>query len=197
MPRNVLNITLQKQRSGNWCYAAIIEAVNFFKLAPLSQENIAASFGKNSEGMQDPYDKLVERNLIDTTIGNGGTKRPGPPSWTDLTESIDNGRPLISKVGKHYILLIGYEGTSARDPARKYIFLDPLVGSAGGQKEITYEELTRNGFLTDYLHTGKPAYEPYAGTLFTKPPGPAGGKRKTLKRKMHKRKTLKRKAMKK
>jgi hypothetical protein len=30
--------------------------------------------------------------------------------WSELTKNIDNGRPIVGYVGKHYILLIGYNG---------------------------------------------------------------------------------------
>lgn len=181
MPREILNIQLEPQCSDNWCYAAVIQAVNnYYGLPPISQKNIAARFS-NSEAMQDPYNTLVSMNFINNSKVKYGVKM-GIPSWDDVVQSINNRKPLISKVGKHYIILIGYDGNSRTNKNRKYIFLDPLIGSYGVPIEITYETLKISGFPTDYLHTGKLSYEPYIGTLFTKPPTPKGGKRKTLKR---------------
>jgi hypothetical protein len=185
MPREILDIELEPQCSDNWCYAAVIQAVNtYYGLAPISQKNIASTF-LNSEAMQDPYNTLILMNLINNSKIRYGVKM-GIPSWDDVVQSINNKKPLISKVGKHYILLIGYDGSSRTNKNRKYIFLDPLFGSYEAPIEITYETLKFSGFPTDYLHTGTLTYEPYIGTLFTKPPATKGGKRKTIKKKIYK-----------
>ncbi len=182
MPSKILDIELKKQCSDNWCYAAIVEAVNkYYGLSSITQYNIAHTF-PNFEEMQDPYEILVNRNLINISKGSYGVKKD-IPSWTELVDNIDNNRPIISKVGKHYILLIGYDGKSSRDPKRSYIFVDPLFGSLNAHVIVTYDTLKYNGFPTDYLHTGTLSYEPYIGSLFTKPPLIKGGNRKYRKTK--------------
>lgn len=170
MPREILSIELEPQYSDNWCYAAVVQAVSkYYGLAPISQKHIASRFS-NSEDMQDPYNTLVSMNLINNSKAKYGVKM-GIPSWDDLVQNINSKKHLISKVGKHYVLLIGYDGSSKTDKNRKYIFIDPLFGSYD-PIEITYETLKFSGFPTDYLHTGTLTYEPYIGTIFTKHPSP-------------------------
>ena len=192
MPSKILDIELKTQCSDNWCYAAVIEAINkFYKLPELSQKSIAHTF-PDPQGMQDPYNILNSLNVINKSQGAFGVKK-GIPSWIELVNNINNNRPIISKVGKHYILLIGYDGNSSRDPQRKYIFLDPLLGSENGIIYVTYETLKDNGFSTNYMYTGKASYENYIGSLFTKPNNITGGTRtktriRTRTRKIHKNK---------
>ncbi len=192
MPEKILNIHLEKQESDNWCYAAIIKAINdYYKLPTVSQNNIASTFNKKYE-MQNPYQLLVSLNLIDKSQGTlkDGVKF-GMPSWNDVVNNINNDRPIVSMVGQHYILLIGYSGKNNRDSERKYIFLDPLVGSEKGNIYVTYDTLLRKGFSTNYEHKGELRDEHYVGSLFTKPPINTGGKRKTYKNKKFRTKTKK------
>jgi hypothetical protein len=61
--------------------------------------------------------------------------------WNDLVAEIDADRPVLAKVGFHYILLVGYKGRSNRDPNRRYLIRDPDQNTPVGPEEKTADEL--------------------------------------------------------
>lgn len=141
MPFVEIDISMDFQRRSHYCYAAVVQAViRYYTGQDISQKEIAASLGK---GYQDPADFLAPLNLIRaksaTQIGYAGI-----PSWSTVVAEVNAGRPIIVYVGGcHYVLLIGYEGKSARDPQRLYIFLDPLFPVP---QAVSYSVLKEHGY---------------------------------------------------
>jgi hypothetical protein len=169
MPRNIIPIIVKKQESDNWCYASVIQAlVRYYSNTNITQNTIASTYNCRY-GMQDPVEYLSYHGYIIPTNKNNllyGYK--GIVPWNILINEINSGRPIISYVGKHYVLLVGYDGKSSRDTNRKYIFIDPLIPSE--LIEVPYDTLKYSGFLTNYEHTGIPSFESVKGYYLTQQP---------------------------
>ena len=170
----IVNIKLDKQIHEYACYSAVAEAVLAYYKIPMTQKAICATYPKNAKGknaMQDPIRVLQEKHVFNGEVVHA-------PSLDDIRTEIDQGRPIICKVDRHYIVLVGYDNHS------NVYLKDPIEGD--DLKIVAYSIFERRGFLTQYATPEHPAgvkdYYKVAGCYLTKPPhielGKGGGRRR-------------------
>ncbi len=169
MPNKTITMKMKQQEGPNWCYSSVIQAiVRYYNKIPtntrLNQRNIATLVAENRciNGMQDPYYFLNRRGYIAGIYKKSLT-------WKVITEEIDKGHPIILLVGKHYIILNGYNGSSSHDRYRELYFLDPLKPE-GTTVTVKGTDFSNYGFPTDYKHTGLESYEIQQGYILTQSP---------------------------
>jgi hypothetical protein len=169
MPNKIITMKMKQQEKPNWCYSSVIQAIiRYYNKIPnntrLNQRNIASIVAHNGciNGMQDPYAFLDGRGYIAGIFRKSLT-------WNVITQQIDAGHPIILLVGKHYIILNGYSGSSSHDRYRELYFLDPLKPE-GKIVTVKGTDFNHYGFPTDYKHTGLDSYEIQHGYILTQSP---------------------------
>lgn len=141
-----LGISAPAQAQTNWCWAACCSVI-----VGQLQQDLATQFvgGKN-----DTFDAL---NVLTTYGKHGGTYAKKIP-WDTLVTEIDNDRPVVLLFGPsknaHYVLMVGYDGSSNRDKNRKYILSDPQQ-KGGAHQALSPDEFEnyRGNFLGYYTTT--------------------------------------------
>lgn len=115
-----LNYACNVQAGNNLCWAAVTEAVTGISQAALMQ-----TYTGGQDIINDPKQALNDNGMY-------AGEKAGKISWDIIVAEINANHPLILLIGPkanaHYILLIGYNGTSKNDPNRTYTVSDPLNG---------------------------------------------------------------------
>ena len=176
MPRVVLEIHLEKQEKSNYCYAAVIQAIQRYYGITKTQTNIVQTYYGEKEcqnEMQDPFTYLEKHGY-----SKGSEKFNRTSLVWDIAKEIDAGFPVIVKIGiseaeGHFVLLVGYDGKNKTDKERKFIFKDPLADNPNNLIEVPmYSEHSPLGFPTNYDGKGF-RYESFYGVIYTQRPAAA------------------------
>jgi PhoPQ-activated pathogenicity-related protein len=115
-----LNITCNVQIGANLCWAAVTEAVT-----GVSQAQLMQTYTGGKDVVNDPKQALQDNNKY-------AKEKNTKITWDDMVTEINSNHPIILLIGPkanaHYILLVGFNGTSKSDKARTYTISDPLNG---------------------------------------------------------------------
>lgn len=115
-----LNFACNIQIGKNLCWAAVTEAVSGVGQAYLMQ-----TYTAGNDVVNDPKQALIDN-------GKYAGEKAGKITWEGIVSEINGNHPIIlligPKVDAHYILLVGYNGTSKSDKNRTYTISDPLKG---------------------------------------------------------------------
>lgn len=127
----VLGISGKKQAYEKSCWAACIRMVLAYdKLIVTSDDTLATKCGVNVNECQDAAVMMTICNIYDSTDDEAIV-----PSFDEIVEEIDKGRPIIQCVSEHrvlpgasttdghYILIIGYDSEN-----NKIVIVDPADG---------------------------------------------------------------------
>lgn len=132
-----LNYTCNVQIGQNTCWAAVAEAVT-----NVSQANLMQTYTNGQDIINDPKQALQDNNKY-------AGEKAGKITWDTIVTEINNNHPLILLIGPkkdaHYILLVGYNGSSKSDKNRKYVVSDPLNGGTENWDADTFNNHIHQG----------------------------------------------------
>jgi hypothetical protein len=133
-----LNYTCNVQIGNNLCWAAVTEAVT-----GVGQANLMQTYTGGQDIVNDPKQALQDNNKY---AGEKASKI----TWDDIVSEINGNHPIILLIGPksdaHYILLVGYNGTSKSDKKRTYIISDPLNGGTETWSADDFNGKTHRGY---------------------------------------------------
>lgn len=133
----MLDLALEPQRKGRWCWAAIGSALaGYFGEKALSQEDVAALIVIPAGADDDvnlPLDAVLE------ALGCHGHWSPGKPTFERIAFEIGRGLPLAARVewlrgDAHFVLVTGYNA------GRRELLVED---SLHGRSRRTYADFPR------------------------------------------------------
>lgn len=146
-----LNLTVDKQKLSNWCWAAIgVSLSRYYNRKEVSQEYVAAAIfnvADDEENILNNKEFNTDQRLdkVLELLSCFSHWSLGKPSFDRIKVEINNGRPVCVRIqwykgGSHYVVIKGYrdKGTSLQ-----------IEDSLTGYNECFYDE-----FPKKYKNTG-------------------------------------------